>query len=95
MSVTKNKKITSSWLFYLAVGSLLIFLFVHLFKQSKIVDIKYKIQNNKNKKNLLEKELQDIHKNLIKLQSTENILKKAKALGLKKIHIQQIEKYEN
>ncbi len=95
MSLTKNKKITGSWLFYLAVSSLLIFLFVHLFKQSKIVDIKYKLQNNKNKKNLLEKELQDIQKNLIKLQSTENILKKAKELGLKKIHIQQIEKYEN
>lgn len=95
MSFNNNKKISSSWLFYFLIGCILVLLFVHLFKQSKIVDIKYKIQNNKNKKNLLEKELQDITKNLIKLKSTENIYKKANALGLKKIHIQQIEKYEN
>jgi|LakMenE18May11ns_1017448.scaffolds.fasta_scaffold8803316_2 cell division protein FtsL len=95
MSVNKSKKISNSRLFYFTVGSVLSLLFIHLFKQSKIVDMKYKIQNTKNKKTLLEKELQDLKKNLTKLKSNENIYKKANKIGLKKINIRQIEKYEN
>lgn len=92
MDAALNSKISKSPLFYSTTASLLVLLFLHLYKQSLIVDAQYSLQTYQNLKQQTEKQIKDLKKELVQAKSHKSIAKKAKKLGLKKVNIKQIER---
>ena len=78
--------------FYIFILILLIMLFLHLYKQSLIVDTQYKVEEKKQEVLSIDKKIKEIEKDIQAILDQKKIIKKSKKNNLKKIDIKQIEK---
>lgn len=78
--------------FYIFILILLIMLFLHLYKQSLIVDTQYKVEEKKQEVLSIDKKIKEIEKDIQAILDQRKIIKKSKKNNLKKIDIKQIEK---
>lgn len=67
-------------------------LFLHLYKQSLIVDTQYKVEEKKQEVLSIDKKIKEIEKDIQAILDQRKIIKKSKKNNLKKIDIKQIEK---
>lgn len=78
--------------FYIFILILLFMLFLHLYKQSLIVDTQYKVEEKKQEVLSIDKKIKEIEKDIQAILDQRKIIKKSKKNNLKKIDIKQIEK---